>query len=95
MIFLFFLFSLNFDRNLKIAEIDGTDSVIMEEGFEHLRVSLLFLVFVLISVEPEPNFLVWSRFWAFLGFYSLLFKGKVQRDFRPPVFFIIQICLGH
>jgi hypothetical protein len=29
-----------FHRNLKIAEIDGTDSVIMEEGFQHLKVRL-------------------------------------------------------
>ena len=48
----------------------------MEEGFEHFRVSLLFLLFVLISVEAEPTFLVRSRFWVFLGFYSLLFKLK-------------------
>jgi hypothetical protein len=44
---------------LKIAEIDGTDSVIMEEGFVHLKVSF-FLVCSVVGLDPPDLKLIGS-----------------------------------
>ena len=43
-------------------------------------------------------FTVYPSFWLVTPWHTVglsFFRGKVQRDFRPPVFFLISTSLGH
>ena len=46
------------------------------------------------SSSIQWNNTQWESKWL-LAVFCIRFKGKVHRDFRPPIFFIIRTCLGH